>query len=116
MIDDQVITEARRRLRNAARNEQTSVALNELLRLAEQENKRLREENESQRFDILAMNQSLDLLREENERLRKDAVENRTDADRWRFFRSAGNDVTLRMHNSRSDFRDEAIDAARGNK
>ena len=46
MIDDQVITEARRRLRNAARNEQTSVALNELLRLAEQENKRLREENE----------------------------------------------------------------------
>ena len=30
----------------------------------------LREENERQRFDILAMNQSLDLLREENERLR----------------------------------------------
>ena len=35
--------------------------------------RRLREENERQRFDILAMNQSLDLLREENERLRKDA-------------------------------------------
>lgn len=33
----------------------------------------LRQENDSQRFDILAMNQSLDLLREENERLRKDA-------------------------------------------
>ena len=33
----------------------------------------LREENERQRFDILAMNQSLDLLREENERLRNDA-------------------------------------------
>jgi hypothetical protein len=33
----------------------------------------LRQENERQRFDILAMNQSLDLLREENERLRKDA-------------------------------------------
>lgn len=30
----------------------------------------LREENERQRFDILAMNQSLDLLRQENERLR----------------------------------------------
>lgn len=35
--------------------------------------RRLREENERHRFDILAMNQSLDLLREENERLRKDA-------------------------------------------
>lgn len=33
----------------------------------------LRQENDSQRFDILAMNQSLDLLREENERLRNDA-------------------------------------------
>ena len=33
----------------------------------------LQQENERQRFDILAMNQSLDLLREENERLRKDA-------------------------------------------
>ena len=33
----------------------------------------LRQENDSQRFDILAMNQSLDLLREENERMRKDA-------------------------------------------
>ena len=33
----------------------------------------LREENERQRFDILAMNQSLDLLREENERLKADA-------------------------------------------
>ena len=30
----------------------------------------LQQENERQRFDILAMNQSLDLLREENERLR----------------------------------------------
>ncbi len=29
------------------------------------------EENERQRFDILAMNQSLDLLREENERLKE---------------------------------------------
>ena len=35
--------------------------------------RRLREENERQRFDILAMNQSLDLMREENERQRKDA-------------------------------------------
>ena len=33
----------------------------------------LREENERQRFDILAMNQSLDLLREENERRKADA-------------------------------------------
>ena len=33
----------------------------------------LQQENERQRFDILAMNQSLDLLREENGRLRKDA-------------------------------------------
>jgi len=33
----------------------------------------LRQENDSQRFDILAMNQSLDLLREENERLKADA-------------------------------------------
>ena len=33
----------------------------------------LQQENERQRFDILAMNQSLDLLREENERLRNDA-------------------------------------------
>ena len=31
----------------------------------------LREENERQRFDILAMNQSLDLLREENEQASK---------------------------------------------
>ena len=33
----------------------------------------LRQENERQRFDILAMNQSLDLMREENERLKADA-------------------------------------------
>ena len=33
----------------------------------------LQQENERQRFDILAMNQSLDLLREENERLKADA-------------------------------------------
>ena len=33
----------------------------------------LQQENDRQRFDILAMNQSLDLLREENERLRKGA-------------------------------------------
>lgn len=31
----------------------------------------LQQENERQRFDIMAMNQSLDLMREENERLRK---------------------------------------------
>lgn len=70
MIDDLAITEARRRLRDKARNEQTSVALYDLLRLAEEEISRLREENERQRFDILAMNQSLDLMREENERMR----------------------------------------------
>ena len=33
----------------------------------------LQQENERQRFDILAMNQSLDLLREENGRLKADA-------------------------------------------
>ena len=33
----------------------------------------LREENERQRFDILAMNQSLEMMREENERLRENA-------------------------------------------
>lgn len=36
----------------------------------EQQLSAMREENERQRFDILAMNQSLDLLRQENERLR----------------------------------------------
>lgn len=46
MIDDRAITEARSRLRNKAQNEQTSVTFSELLRIAEQENKQLREENE----------------------------------------------------------------------
>ena len=44
--NDSGISEARDRLRNKARNEQTSVALNNLLRLAEEEILRLKEENE----------------------------------------------------------------------
>jgi len=77
---------------------------------------RLRDQIERVTSEWERVESAMASAREENERLRKDAVENRTDADRWRFFRSAGNDVTLRMHNSRSDFRDEAIDSARGNK
>lgn len=49
--NDSGISEARDRLRNKARNEQTSVTLSELLRIAEQENKQLRQENERIKAD-----------------------------------------------------------------
>ena len=49
----------------------------------------LQQENDRQRFDILAMNQSLDLLREENERLREDA-----ERYRWQPIETAPKDGT----------------------
>ena len=49
--NDSGISEARDRLRNKPRNEQTSVGLNNLLRLAEEEILRLKEENERLRKD-----------------------------------------------------------------
>lgn len=64
----------------------------------------LREENERQRFDILAMNQSLDLLREENERLR--AVER---AAQWYIDNPNSQRMAIRQIKA-------AIDAARGAK
>ena len=64
----------------------------------------LREENERQRFDILAMNQSLDLLREENERLR--AVER---AAQW--YIDTPNSQRMAISQIKA-----AIDAARGAK
>ena len=36
----------------------------------------------------------------------------RRDAERWRFYETAGSDFTLRLHNTRSDHRNAAIDAA----
>ena len=49
--NDSGISEARDRLRNKARNEQTSVESNNLLRLAEEEILRLKEENERLKKD-----------------------------------------------------------------
>ena len=69
----------------------------------------LQQENERQRFDILAMNQSLDLLREENERLRKDA-------DRYRWLRTASQNDVLRLSHYADYALDAAIAAARGEK
>lgn len=74
----------------------------------------LRQENESQRFDILAMNQSLDLMREENERLRKDA-------ERYRWLRDSDYDIGelfqhIQAHGLTDTGIDAAIDAARGGK
>lgn len=47
-------------------------------------------------------------------RLRAEAEKYRKDARRWRFVASAPGSVTLRIHNTRSDGRDAAIDAAMG--
>jgi len=67
----------------------------------------LQQENERQRFDILAMNQSLDLLREENGRLRKDA-------ERYRWLRSDASAYQAQtILNDQPDAIDAAIDAAR---
>lgn len=75
--------------------------------------RRLREENDRQRFDILAMNQSLDLMREENERLRKDA-------ERYRWLSDDGGIDSLPYDDfgcgPMFDLSREAIDAARGAK
>lgn len=77
---------------------------------------KLREENERQRFDILAMNQSLDLMREENERLRKDAERYRWLIDQhW-----IQSEVDWRLipthQESTIEQLSKAIDAARGAK
>ena len=86
----------------------------------------LREENERQRFDILAMNQSLDLLREENERLRKDAERGQFLVDRGEWFRHNHDTphayalLAIRLPYtadlSCKAMREDAIDAARGAK
>lgn len=47
-------------------------------------------------------------------RLRAEADKYRKDARRWRFVASAPGSVTLRIHNTRADGRDAAIDAAIG--
>ena len=81
----------------------------------------LREENERQRFDILAMNHSLDLMREENERLRAENIVTRYDADRIDWLADVNNTiggVVLPRHiveQNISSLR-QAIDAARGEK
>lgn len=36
----------------------------------------------------------------------------RRDAERWRFYEAAGSELTLRLHNTRSDHRNSTIDAA----
>ena len=70
----------------------------------------LREENERQRFDILAMNQSLEMIREENERLRKDA-------ERYRWLSDDGGIHSLPYDDFGCgpvfDLSRDAIDAAR---
>ena len=45
-----------------------------------------------------------------------DAEALRRDAERWRFYEAAGSNLTLRLHNTRSDHRNAAIDAAMGDK
>ncbi|WP_426355629.1 hypothetical protein ACN9MD_09550 [Stenotrophomonas maltophilia] len=47
-------------------------------------------------------------------RLRAEVEAYRKDAERWRFFQTAGYNVTLRMHYTRPDEREKAIDAAMG--
>ncbi|MFV7455453.1 hypothetical protein ACNPMX_11770 [Stenotrophomonas maltophilia] len=47
-------------------------------------------------------------------RLRAEVEAYRKDAKRWRFFQTAGYNVTLRMHYTRPDEREKAIDAAMG--
>ena len=71
----------------------------------------LREENERQRFDILAMNQSLDLMREENERLRKDAYRNAPIIRAAAWYLNNPDSPKSALNHIRN-----AIDAARGGK
>ena len=47
-----------------------------------------------------------------NQRTAPQPLTDEQDAKRWQFLRSAGDDVTLRIHNSRGDLRDSVIDAA----
>lgn len=47
-------------------------------------------------------------------RLRAEADALRVDAERWRFVASASSSVTFRLHNTRPDHRERAIDAAMG--
>lgn len=47
-------------------------------------------------------------------RLRAEVEEYRKDAVRWRFIASASGSVTLKIHNTRADGRNAAIDAAMG--
>jgi hypothetical protein len=72
------------------------------------ENKRLTAQLDNAQKWIAATGTGVerDRLMAENERLRDDAA-------RWDTFRNADSTLTLRLHNSRPDERDTAIDAAR---
>lgn len=58
-------------------------------------------------YDVAPLEAKVAELRAEVEAYRKDAK-------RWRFFQTAGYNVTLRMHYTRPDEREKAIDAAMG--
>lgn len=68
---------------------------------------RLRAEVEHLNGELALADSMIAKLRAEADALRRDAM-------RWRFFQTAGYNVTLRMHYTRPDEREKAIDAAMG--
>lgn len=128
------IADSRNRLREKAQNEATCFALNDMLKDAQEEVRRLREQwqyyqdfcKQNGFNGITAMAVAVDKLREENERLRKDAERGQFLVERGEWFRHNHDTphayalLAIRLPYtadlSCKAMREDAIDAARGAK
>lgn len=66
------------------------------------------------RAEVEENEKAINVWRGRTQRAEAEVEKYRTDAARWRFFQTAGFNVTLRMHYTRPDEREKSIDCAMG--